>query len=49
MDVLKAPFAQVSRKAREKEAGGSGITPEASHVQHSAAQSSSGKVGGIHN
>jgi len=49
MDVSIAPFAQVSREAREKEAGGGGITPEASHVQHRAAQRSLGKVGGVHN
>jgi hypothetical protein len=49
MGAAVVPFAQVSREAREKEAGGGGFTPEASHVQHSAAQRSFGKVVSVHN
>jgi hypothetical protein len=48
MDVLIAPFAQVSPEAREKEADAGGIAPEANHVQHRSAQRGLRKLGGVH-
>jgi len=42
------PFTKIPRQTREKEPGGGGVTTQASHVQHGAAQRCPGKIGGVH-
>lgn len=48
MGAVVLPFAQVPRQAHEKEAGGAGVTTQASRVQKCTAKRSAAKGGGVH-